>query len=218
MKEFKQQLLIIVVIIFGSLVLAYSTPLESKDSQETVTSSISTENKELHQKLKEGCEIDAYIEQGDINCEIKIRIKEDFKEHFEERRRLPSQEIEKAINVEMPRECIPDNGVACSGRNSQRELTLCGGDRLVYKTYKNKSKISSVVHWQSWCRRRRRVNLDTEIINHGVTYAEFFRAAEELMHRDKTKLGKGNIFRKKIVFRKIIPDSIFLLHKPTPWY
>jgi len=79
MKEFKWQLLIIVVIIFGSLGLAYSTSLDSEDSQEGSASSISTENKELHQKLKEGCELDAYIKQEHSMCEIKIRIKDDFK-------------------------------------------------------------------------------------------------------------------------------------------
>ena len=65
---------------FGSLGLAYSTSLDSEDSQEGSASSISTENKELHQKLKEGCELDAYIKQEHSMCEIKIRIKDDFKE------------------------------------------------------------------------------------------------------------------------------------------
>ena len=131
MEKLNWQLLIIVVMIFGSLGLAYSTPVESKDSQEGSASSITPENKELHQKLKEGCEIDAYIKQGDSECEITIRIKEDFKVPVE----LGSGEIERAINVEIHEDCTPNNGEECSPKNYRaRENTLCGGDILAYKT------------------------------------------------------------------------------------
>ena len=205
--------IIIVVISFGGFCLVNTSPLEATDSQKGIDSGISTENKELHQKLKEGCYIDAYIKQGENACEIKIRIKDDFKDSRRDDYYTPtphdSLEIERAIYVHMPRDCTSNDGEECSSKNSRlRDNTLCGNDRLNYITYKNESKTSDVLQYYYLFRRLRRKDLDAEIINLGITYAELFRAAEELVVREKTKLGKGYIYRTKIVFKEIMPDSI----------
>ena len=130
-KELKWLLLIIVVISFGGFCLANTSPLEATDSQKDINSGISTQDKGLHQKLKEGCEIDAYIKQGENACEIKIRIKDDFAEP------IPYNDIEfeRVINVQFLKSCLPSHA-QCETYN------IYASDIVVYIKYKNQSKKS----------------------------------------------------------------------------
>jgi hypothetical protein len=63
------------------------------------------------------------------------------------------------------------------------------------------------MHYHKRFRLIRKQDLDTKFTNCELTYAEIFRAAEELVNKDKVKLGKYTFIVKRREFKDIHRDN-----------
>jgi hypothetical protein len=159
----------------------------------------------IREKLKQGCEMTVSFKQEKNNCEMIVKIKEDF------------EDVEKGISIQMSQGCFYGYSTA-TGYERQEDGTIIENsnvlrskDRMHYRKYKKGvPKKSGMRHWDPPSRRYRIRDMDMKALDYfDFTYAELFKAVEELVNKDKVKLGEYTLIVKRREFKEIYRDSFF---------
>jgi hypothetical protein len=147
----------------------------------------------IKEKLKQGCEMTVSFKQEKSNCEMIVRIKEDF------------EDVEKGISIQMWQGCF--YGYETRGGSYPRF-----NDIMVYRKFKKSVPEESMVYiWDRLFRRRREIDMDLKTLDYfDFTYAELFKAVEELENKDKVKLGEYTVVVKGREFKDIHRDVFFM--------
>jgi len=152
----------------------------------------------IKEKLKQGCEMTVSFKQEKNNCEMIVKIKEDF------------EDVEKGISIQMSEGCIDgyENRLGAPYESSK--------DKMHYRKYKEGvSKKTGIYHWYfSWRRYRKRDGDIKPLDYFDFTYAELFKAVEELVNKDRVKLGEYTVIVKRREFKDIHRDNFFSGFKP----
>ena len=159
----------------------------------------------IKEKLKQGCEMTVSFKQEKNNCEMIVKIKEEF------------EDIEKGISIQMSEGCSygyyylhgfirQEDGTIITNTNILRSK-----DGMRYRKYKKGvSKKSVLLHWDPRFRREIKSDIDTKALDYfDFTYAELFKAVEELVNKDKVKLGAYTLIVKRREFKDIHRDNFF---------
>lgn len=196
-------------------------------AQNTTTTTTPADNRSIEEKLKDGCEITAYIKGEKGNCEMKIKIRD-----FTGLSHNPKK-MEKAILVDTPEECFCKNAPSSASEDWTHSV--------YYKFMKEKRARGKCPYpydlwsYSSYSRRIRRFicpeNFTDEMRKkneqypgsykvsneqfHGcfkVSYEEFFREIDKLAYHDNIKLGGETIFVKEREFKELKSGTF----NPTP--
>jgi hypothetical protein len=195
----KRRLLILVVIgLWGSVSAA-------KDSTTLIK-----------EKLKQGCEMTVSFNQEKNNCEMIVKIKEDF------------EDVEKGIHIKMSEGCFYGYETFPGSYTRQKDGTMIehinilrSEDVMVYRKYKKGvPKLSMMYLYHPLYRRYYKRDMDIKALDYfDFTFAELFKAVEELVNKDNVKLGEYTVIVKRREFKDIHPENLFwrLNYYPPPY-
>ncbi|MHC5077330.1 MAG: hypothetical protein ACYTFM_13025 [Planctomycetota bacterium] len=152
----------------------------------------------IKEKLKQGCEMTVSFNQGKNDCKMIVKIKEDF------------EDVEKGISIQMWQGCF----YGYETRHGGSYLRF--NDTMVYRKFKKGMPEESMLYiWDRLLRRRRKIDMDLKALDYfGFTYAELFKAVEELLNKDEVKLGEYTVVVKRREFKDIHRDDFFLRLTP----